>query len=113
MRLSTPLLTTVALFVVAIGATCGATAQEAKPAERLFGAAPTIDRAAAVTVSQVVGDSSRQGPTVLVAGTIADVCTAKGCWLVVTDGSRQMRVMFKDYAFFVPKDIFGQHVLLQ
>jgi hypothetical protein len=48
-----------------------------------------------------------------VEGTIKDVCQQKGCWLVVTDGKRQMRVSFKDYGFFVPKDVKDRTVVLE
>jgi hypothetical protein len=52
------------------------------------------------------------GKTVLVEGTIAEVCPIKGCWLKVVDGERSMHVGFKDYAFFVPKDSAGRTVRL-
>jgi len=56
---------------------------------------------------------SYAGKTVKVEGTIKDVCQQKGCWLVVTDGTRQMRVSFKDYGFFVPKDVKERKVVLE
>ena len=50
---------------------------------------------------------------VKVKGTIASVCQRKGCWLQVDIGEgKTMRVRFKDYAFFVPKDISGKTVVL-
>jgi hypothetical protein len=66
-----------------------------------------------MTVSRVIHDSTLQGKPVLISGTISDVCQNKGCWLVVTDGDQKMRVTFKDYAFFVPKDAGGRKVLLE
>lgn len=44
-------------------------------------------------------------------GKVKEVCQAKGCWmkLELTDGNEAM-VRFKDYAFFMPKDIAGKHV---
>lgn len=44
---------------------------------------------------------------------VADVCKAKGCWmkLEMEDGSEAM-VKFKDYGFFMPKDIEGQRVIV-
>ena len=50
---------------------------------------------------------------VKIEGEIKDVCQAKGCWLVITDGDRAMRVSFKDYGFFVPKDAAGKKVVLE
>lgn len=49
-----------------------------------------------------------------VTGTVESVCQVKGCWMKVkmADGET-MRVMFKDYAFFVPKDIAGKTVVFE
>jgi hypothetical protein len=47
------------------------------------------------------------------AATVTDVCKAKGCWmkLQMKDGSEAM-VKFKDYGFFMPKDIEGRKVVV-
>ncbi|MDQ3110280.1 MAG: DUF4920 domain-containing protein [Bacteroidota bacterium] len=49
-----------------------------------------------------------------VEGKIVDVCQKKGCWmeLELADGE-SMRVTFKDYAFFVPKDAGGRTVIME
>ena len=46
-------------------------------------------------------------------GTVSDVCKEKGCWMKIekSDGSKIM-VKFKDYGFFMPKDIVGKQVVL-
>jgi len=45
--------------------------------------------------------------------TVTDVCKAKGCWMKVQlqDGQESM-VRFKDYGFFMPKDITGKKVIV-
>lgn len=49
-----------------------------------------------------------------VEGTVESVCQMKGCWMKVKTGDGQvMRVSFKDYGFFVPKDIVGKTVVLE
>ena len=49
-----------------------------------------------------------------VEGTVESVCKMKGCWMKVKTGDGQtMRVSFKDYGFFVPKDIVGKTVVMQ
>ncbi|MDB5241457.1 MAG: amino acid aminotransferase [Spirosoma sp.] len=49
-----------------------------------------------------------------VEGTVESVCKVKGCWMnVVTGNGQVMRVSFKDYGFFVPKDIVGKTVVLE
>ncbi|MCH8556732.1 MAG: DUF4920 domain-containing protein [Balneolia bacterium] len=49
-----------------------------------------------------------------VRGEIVEVCQSKGCWLTLASESDIMvRVTFKDYEFFVPKDIAGREVILE
>jgi hypothetical protein len=49
-----------------------------------------------------------------VTGTVESVCQVKGCWMKVkTSSGETMRVIFKDYAFFVPKDITGKTVVFE
>jgi len=44
---------------------------------------------------------------------VNDVCQAKGCWMTLNleDGNEVM-VKFKDYGFFVPKDIADKQVIV-
>jgi len=43
-----------------------------------------------------------------------DVCQKKGCWMKVkTADGNMMRIKFKDYGFFVPKDITGKEVVFE
>ena len=44
---------------------------------------------------------------------VNEVCQAKGCWMTLNlgDGDEVM-VKFKDYGFFVPKDIAGKEVII-
>lgn len=47
-----------------------------------------------------------------VTGVVESVCQAKGCWMKVKlDDGKTMRVTFKDYGFFVPKDIAGKTII--
>ncbi len=49
-----------------------------------------------------------------VTATVESVCQMKGCWMkVVTTDGQTMRVSFKDYGFFVPKDIAGKTVVFE
>ncbi len=44
---------------------------------------------------------------------VTDVCQAKGCWMTLTvDDGKEVMVKFKDYGFFVPKDIKGKEVIV-
>lgn len=49
-----------------------------------------------------------------VSGVVESVCQVKGCWMKVKlDNGETMRVTFKDYGFFVPKDIAGKTVVFE
>ena len=51
---------------------------------------------------------------VKIAGKVTSVCKAKGCWMEVDNGiGKNVRIRFKDYAFFVPRDCEGQVVYAQ
>ncbi|MFH4964266.1 DUF4920 domain-containing protein [Gaetbulibacter sp. M235] len=44
---------------------------------------------------------------------VDEVCQAKGCWMKVDLGnSEKVMVKFKDYGFFMPKDIAGKEVII-
>lgn len=57
---------------------------------------------------------SGQLENVKVSGTIETVCQAKGCWMKIAsaNGAPSMHVQFKDYAFFMPKNIAGKTVVM-
>ncbi len=45
---------------------------------------------------------------------ITEVCQKKGCWMMLNLGDDlQMRVTFKDYGFFMPKDAAGRMAYVQ
>lgn len=47
-------------------------------------------------------------------GEVVSVCQMKGCWMRVDmPGEETVMVRFKDYGFFVPKDIAGKRVLVE
>ncbi|QBA64691.1 DUF4920 domain-containing protein [Muriicola soli] len=44
---------------------------------------------------------------------VTEVCQMKGCWMKVSlNGEEEVHVTFKDYGFFVPKDIAGSEVVI-
>ena len=53
------------------------------------------------------------GRPLSVEGRVADVCQKAGCWMVVTDGDKTMRVRMKDHAFSVAKDSTGKTCRVQ
>ncbi|MDG5492543.1 DUF4920 domain-containing protein [Psychroserpens sp. SPM9] len=75
------------------------TAKDALPAKRM----------AVHYASMTVGDSI----DAKMIAKVDEVCQAKGCWmkLDLPDGE-QVMVKFKDYGFFMPKDISGKEVII-
>ncbi len=64
-------------------------------------------------VGEVMADTTMHNREIVLTGTIMDVCQKKGCWIVVSDGTDQMRVTFKDYGFFLPKDASNREVVIR
>jgi hypothetical protein len=53
------------------------------------------------------------GKQILVEGNVVDVCQKAGCWLVMSDGDRQLRVTMKDHGFAVDKQGAGSWARIQ
>jgi Domain of unknown function (DUF4920) len=48
-----------------------------------------------------------------VTGKVAEVCQEKGCWMKIEKSNGEnLMVKFKDYGFFMPKNIVGKEVVL-
>ncbi|MEZ4825775.1 MAG: DUF4920 domain-containing protein [Bacteroidia bacterium] len=66
-----------------------------------------------VKVSDIMPAGSA-GQMVKMEGTIDACCQAKGCWMTVKlPNEETMRVTFKDYGFFVPKDAAGKTAVFE
>jgi len=57
--------------------------------------------------------ASKSVAQVLVQSKVEKVCTVKGCWLALASTSGDVRVTFKDYAFFVPGSLIGKTVRVE
>jgi hypothetical protein len=78
-----------------------------------FGDSITQDGATAADqlVAKMQGKDSLK---IKITGTVEDVCQKKGCWMNLNIGDNQsMKVRFKDYAFFLPKDAGGKTVFIE
>lgn len=79
-----------------------------------FGA--KIDEAGAISMDSLLalvnsGNTDING--VKVEAKITECCQAKGCWMQLDKGDgTTMRVTFKDYGFFVPKDCGGKSAIV-
>ena len=48
-----------------------------------------------------------------VSGKVVEVCQEKGCWMKIErPNGENLMVKFKDYGFFMPKNIVGKEVVL-
>lgn len=73
---------------------------------------------AAVAFADVVKQlNSVDSVHVVMKGKVTDVCQAKGCWMKIIDPAtateEELFVQFKDYGFFMPKDLSGHLVLVE
>ena len=60
--------------------------------------------------------SSADSVAVKVSGKVESVCQMKGCWMNIVSNDPEkasMFVKFKDYGFFMPKDIAGRKVIME
>jgi hypothetical protein len=101
------------LSLFALVAACASTRNDAvAPKGEAFGKAlPAGEPIAAVTLLH--HPENYDGKRVMVEGDIAEVCKVKGCWMVMAEGGKKMRVTFEDYGFFVPKDCAGRKVRVE
>lgn len=75
-----------------------------------FGA-PLSSSARPVALKELLATPERfDGETLVLEGTVSEVCVKKGCWMTLASGAREVRVTFQDYGFFVPLDSAGTQV---
>lgn len=89
----------------------GAAASEEK-ATGNFGA--HIDEAGAIAGADLLKSlEKKDSVTGKVTAPITEACQKKGCWMMVDLNGTPMRVTFKDYAFFVPKNAGGHTAVFE
>lgn len=105
--------------VALILAACGANENNAVNAQstndgKHFGAMITADNA--ISYDELMPKMAAvDSLATKVTGKVNEVCQKKGCWMtIVSDqpGKPEMRVTFKDYAFFMPKNLSGKRVVI-
>ena len=81
-----------------------------------FGAPISNDRHLSVSSLTYIYDKLKPEDTEAVVAKVVvnEVCQVKGCWLTFKlDDGELVRVKFKDYGFFVPKDSFGDTFIIE
>lgn len=68
----------------------------------------------AISVNKFLSEVNNDKATFKVKGTIEEVCQMKGCWMTLkNEQGANVRITFKDYGFFVPKDVSGREVIIE
>ena len=102
------------VFLSFLFAAVSLNAQEPKSAEKgvTYGAGTVAD--GAITVASVDGKLKEQDKfNGKMKGKVVSVCQEKGCWMKIErENGDPMMVKFKDYGFFMPKNILGKEVVL-
>jgi hypothetical protein len=98
----------VAVAVLVLATASAVAASGGKHYGAPFGDAKTITLADATASAEKLATTP-----VRIRGKVLDVCQREGCWLVLSDGEREMRIHMKDHAFAVPKDIGGKMVVVE
>lgn len=103
------------LFVLlAFSISLAAAAQDPQSAQKgvTYGAGTTAENSIPVNeLEKNLKEDKYQGK---ISGKVTEVCQEKGCWMKLekSNGEKVM-VKFKDYGFFMPKDIVGKEVVLE
>ncbi|MCS6796389.1 MAG: DUF4920 domain-containing protein [Raineya sp.] len=82
-------------------------------AQKYFG--EKITEANAIEVKQLPAlMKDKQTLNIKLKGKIEEVCQKKGCWMKMDLGNgTSMRIKFKDYGFFVPKNAAGKTAIIE
>jgi hypothetical protein len=98
------------LFVTFFSGTEVVAAPEGKP----YGKAITITTKP-VSMAEALSLLAKGTPKdeILVQAKVDKVCQSKGCWFAVKEQGQEIRVTFKGYSFFVPKDSAGTQAVMQ
>jgi len=83
-------------------------AQDELPSTGSFG--EEIDKKGSISAKKLAKKmEGEESLNIKVKGVVVEVCQSKGCWMTIDmGGDETMRVKFKDYGFFVPKDAAGK-----
>ncbi len=84
---------------------------------KTFGAGVTNQASAEEFAAVMEKLSLNDSVKVTMKGKVTGVCQAKGCWMKITDpanvSQEELFVQFKDYGFFMPKDLAGHTVVVE
>jgi hypothetical protein len=100
------------VFGFILGGLISACSQQ-PPAETYQSFGEEINAEAVKPISSVADLNEGDSVEVKLEGVISEVCQMKGCWMTLENEATPVRVTFKDYGFFVPKDASGKKTIIR
>lgn len=99
--------------VLSVFAICGLQAQQPASAKAGTTYGAKTDASQSISADDLESKLSNGKYDGKITGTVTEVCQEKGCWMKVERANGEpLMVKFKDYAYFMPKDIVGKKVVL-
>lgn len=93
--------------------TTGEVPESSEPGKTIHRGNKIGNKSPVVTLEDILKNPEKyENKKIILEGTVKGVCQKKGCWMEVVAEPDQpgVRVTFKDYGFFVPKDVAGYKV---
>ncbi len=102
-----------AIFTLIIMSLCaGHAVASGVGSAQTFGQEITLSHA--ISVDRAVDEiDTLKDKEVLLEGRVSNTCEKKGCWMALDGTDHSIRVTFRNYSFFVPRDIIGKRVQAQ
>ena len=83
-------------------------------AQKYISKGESINPENSISMDAFISNVSTTEDSFKIEGIVDKVCQMKGCWMTLkNDEGKSVRIVFKDYGFFMPKDISGQKVILE
>jgi hypothetical protein len=101
------------VFLFAMSFSAFLYAQDPTPAAKgvTYGAGTTAE--GAIAVNELGSKMTNDKFSGKIQGKVVEVCQEKGCWMKVEQANGEnLMVKFKDYKYFMPKNIVGKEVVL-
>jgi hypothetical protein len=102
------------LVLIAHFWSCNAKKEEASESKDGYYGAKITEEGAIPAAELRKALEGKDSVRIKVVGTIDECCKKKGCWMdLVLSEDEYMKVKFKDYDFFVPKDADGMTAIIE
>jgi hypothetical protein len=96
-----------------LGSVSASQAQNPAPSSKGVSYGSSINQEGAISIREMENRMGKNKFEGKIRGKVAEVCQEKGCWMKLENAQgEKLMVKFKDYAFFMPKDIVGKEVVL-